>query len=106
MPPIAQTRFAAIRSRLELFEPRAGWRAWLYEFLLFGFKQGWACLFGGLMLFVWLAGNIATFSNALIYPSQRDGWALVQHSKLGAWYLLMYISFILVAVLHKPQQKA
>ena len=25
--------------------------------------------------------------------------------KLGAWYLLMYISFILVAALHKPQEK-
>jgi uncharacterized membrane protein YoaT (DUF817 family) len=26
------------------------WRAGAYEFLLFGIKQGWACLFGGLML--------------------------------------------------------
>lgn len=23
---------------------------WLAEFIIFGFKQGWACLFGGLML--------------------------------------------------------
>ncbi len=46
----ASTRFAAIRAKLEAYEPQPGWRAWLYEFLLFGFKQGWACLFGGLML--------------------------------------------------------
>lgn len=46
----AHTRFAGIRRRLEGFEPPPGWRAWLYEFLLFGFKQAWACLFGGLML--------------------------------------------------------
>ncbi len=48
--PVGHTRFETIRLRLEAFEPRPGWRAWLYEFLLFGFKQGWACLFGALML--------------------------------------------------------
>ncbi|WP_240623828.1 DUF817 domain-containing protein [Tsuneonella suprasediminis] len=50
LKPRETTRFAAIRARLETFEPRAGIYAWLYEFALFGFKQGWACLFGGLML--------------------------------------------------------
>lgn len=44
------TRFEAIRQRLEAFDPGSGWRFALYEFLLFGFKQGWACLFGALML--------------------------------------------------------
>lgn len=250
---IAHTRFAAVRSRLEAFAPRPGWRAWLYEFLLFGFKQGWACLFGALMLgllfgthllypreaalarydfltlaalaiqaamfktsagswiypepnllriggvplfsgfmyaavgsyiarvwrifdfrfsrypseplscllavaiyinffahhwlpdvrlllfaamallfrrtrvwfrvwradrwmpllvgfflvalFIWFAENIATFSRAWIYPSQQHGWALVSPSKLGAWFLLMYISFILVAAVHCPQER-
>lgn len=273
----AHTRFAAIRARLEAFEPRPGWRAWIYEFLLFGFKQGWACLFGALMLalllgthlfypagaalarydfltlaalaiqlgmlalrletldeakvilafhvvgtvmelfkthygswtypepnllriggvplfsgfmyaavgsyiarvwrifefrfshypnraatmllglaiyvnffahhmlpdirivlfaamallfwrtkvwfrvwradrwmpllvgfglvalFIWFAENLATFSRAWIYPSQQAGWHIVSPAKLGAWYLLMYISFILVAAVHKPQ---
>lgn len=276
---IAHTRFAAIRARLERFEPRPGWRAWLYEFLLFGFKQGWACLFGALLLglllgthlfypadaplarfdfltlsalgiqiamlalrletmeearvilafhivgtvmelfktafgswqypeasllriagvplfsgfmyaavgsyiarvwrifdfrfsrypspvlsaalaaaiyvnffahhwlpdmrlvlfallalffartriwfrvwredrwmplllgwllvalFIWFAENISTFSRAWIYPDQRGGWALVHPSKLGAWYLLMYISFVLVAAVHRPRAK-
>ena len=278
--PMAHTRFAAIRARLEDFNPRPGWRSGLYEFVLFGFKQGWACLFGGLMLalllgthlfypvdarlarydfltlaalliqvamltlrletleevrvvcafhaagtvmelfkthfgswiypepallkiggvplfsgfmyaavgsyiarvwrifdfrfsayplpllavllagaiyinffahhwlpdarlilfaalgllfvrtrvwfrvwradrwmplllgwllvalFIWLAENIATFSNAWLYPSQRDGWHMVSPQKLGAWYLLMYISFIMVAALHRPREKA
>jgi uncharacterized membrane protein YoaT (DUF817 family) len=273
---LAQTRFAAIRARLEAFSARPGWRAWLYEFLLFGFKQGWACLFGGLMLalllgthlfypadsalarydfltlaalaiqfgmlalrletleeakvilafhlvgtvmelfktyygswtypessllrigsvplfsgfmyaavgsyiarvwrifdfrfsaypnrlatlalgasiyvnffahhllpdirlalffamgllfwrtrvwfrvwredrwmpllvgwllvalFIWFAENIATFSNAWLYPSQQAGWHMVSPAKLGAWYLLMYVSFVLVAWVHKP----
>src|SRR5215470_8585802 len=29
---------------------RSKWHGWAYEFLLFGLKQAWACLFGGLML--------------------------------------------------------
>lgn len=49
------TRFAAIRGRLEAFEPRPGWPSWAYEFTLFTFKQGWACLFGALMLTLLLA---------------------------------------------------
>jgi len=277
---IGHTRFGSFRARLESFEPRPGWRAWLYEFLLFGIKQGWACLFGGLLLallfgthlwyprgaalvrydfltisavaiqaamlaarletfdeakvilafhivgtfmelfkthfgswqypepnllrfgevplfsgfmysavgsyiariwrifafrfshypnrsasvllavavyvnffahhwlpdlriglfivmlvlfrqtrvwfrvwredrwmplpigwllvalFIWLAENISTFSRAWIYPSQQYGWTMVHPGKLGAWYLLMYISFILVAVVHSPREKA
>ncbi|HKR93075.1 DUF817 domain-containing protein [Novosphingobium sp.] len=277
--PVAHTRFAAIRARLEAFEPRAGWRAWLYEFTLFGFKQGWACLFGALLLallvgthllypvdatlsrydfltlsalalqlgmlalrletpdeakvilafhlvgtvmelfktahgsweypeasvlriggvplfsgfmygavgsyiarvwrifdfrfsryprqactwllalavyvnffahhwlpdlrivlfavmtllfartriwfriwrrdrcmpllvgwflvalFIWFAENISTFSHAWIYPNQRLGWTIVHPGKLGAWYLLMYISFVLVAAVHRPQAR-
>ncbi len=273
------TRFARIRARLEAIEPRPGWRAWLYEFLLFGFKQGWACLFGGLLLalllgthlfypnhatlarydfltlsalaiqiamlalrletldeakvilafhvvgtvmelfktahgswiypetsllrvggvplfsgfmyaavgsyiarvwrifdfrftryprplftwllavaiyvnffahhwlpdvrlglfalitllfvrtriwfrvwrqdrwmplllgwflvalFIWFAENISTFSKAWIYPNQQHGWALVHPGKLGAWYLLMYISFVLVAAVHRPKER-
>ncbi|WP_095011154.1 DUF817 domain-containing protein [Tsuneonella mangrovi] len=46
----AETRFAVVRQRLEQFEPLPGWHAWAYEFALFVFKQGWACLFGALML--------------------------------------------------------
>ena len=51
----SHTRFETIRRRLERFDPGGGWRLWLYEFLLFGFKQGWACLFGALMLALLLA---------------------------------------------------
>ena len=278
MPPgRAHTRFAAVRARLEAYAPPPGWPSWLYEFALFGFKQGWACLFGALMLalllathlyypegaalarydflalaalaiqlamlalrletleeakvilafhvvgtvmelfktaagswlypepsllriggvplfsgfmyaavgsylarvwrifdfrfepyprsswpqflavaiyvnffahhwlpdlrlllfalmvllfwrtriwftvwrtprwmpllvgwllvalFIWLAENLATFARAWTYPDQADGWRLVSPAKLGAWYLLMYISFILVAAVHRPR---
>ena len=59
------SRFQNVRSRLEAFDPGTGWRLGLYEFLLFGFKQAWACLFGGLLL----ALLLATF---LFYPEQAS----------------------------------
>ena len=52
-------------------------------------------------LFIWFAENIGTFARAWSYPDQADGWRMVSPAKLGAWYLLMYISFTLVAVLHR-----
>ena len=56
-------------------------------------------------LFIWFAENLATFSQAWIYPNQRHGWAMVSPGKLGAWYLLMYISFVLVAAVHRPRER-
>ncbi len=58
------TRFARVRAHLEAFEPRPGWRSWLFEFLLFGFKQGWACLFGALMLALLLGTHFLYPANA------------------------------------------
>ena len=52
------TRFEAFRQRLERFDPGTGWRLWLYEFLLFGFKQAWACLFGALLLALLLVTHL------------------------------------------------
>ena len=49
------SRFQQVRQRLEAYDPGQGWPLWIYEFLLFGFKQGWACLFGGLLLALLLA---------------------------------------------------
>ena len=54
----AHTRFAAVRSKLEAYEPAPGPVAWAYEFALFVFKQGWACLFGALMLGLLLATHL------------------------------------------------
>lgn len=58
MTESAHTRFARVRARLEAYVPPPGWPSWLYEFALFGFKQGWACLFGGLMLALLLATHL------------------------------------------------
>lgn len=61
------SRFGAVRLRLERFDPGTGRRLWLYEFLLFGFKQAWACLFGGLLLALLLATHLFYPENAALH---------------------------------------
>jgi len=50
--------------------------------------------------FIWIAENLATYSRAWLYPMQAGGWTLVPIDKLGAWLLLMIISFVLVSLVH------
>lgn len=52
--------------------------------------------------FIWLAENIGTFTAAWAYPNQKHGWELVSTGKLGSWFLLMLISYTLVAWLNRP----
>lgn len=51
-------------------------------------------------LFIWLAENAGTYARAWVYPNQVHGWVPVGPGKLGAWYLLMLISYTLVASVH------
>jgi uncharacterized membrane protein YoaT (DUF817 family) len=107
-----------------------------HEFLIFGVKQAWACLFAlfamtaiifartwihfkcdailrrmllllGFFLvatFIRLAENIGTFSAVWLYPHQlHHEWSPVGIEKLGSWFLLMIISFVLVTAVHKPK---
>ena len=62
--------------------------------------------FGLVALFIWIAENVGTFTAAWMYPHQRNGWSLVSMGKLGAWFLLMIISYTLVALLNRPQRMA
>lgn len=57
-------------------------------------------------LFIWLAENIATFTRIWLYPNQADGWHMVSLQKLGSWYLLMIVSWVLVTLVHRPQPLA
>ena len=61
--------------------------------------------FGLVALFIWFAENLATYARAWTYPSQADGWQMVSLGKLGSWYLLMIISFVLVSLLHEPRPR-
>ncbi|GLQ92341.1 hypothetical protein GCM10007901_12920 [Dyella acidisoli] len=47
-------------------------------------------------VFIWFAENIGTFSAAWRYPTQHHGWRMVPMSKLGSWFLLMIISYVMV----------
>ena len=49
--------------------------------------------------FIWLAENIATFFGAWQYPDQQEAWRIVGFGKISSWFLLVIISFIIVAQL-------
>jgi uncharacterized membrane protein YoaT (DUF817 family) len=53
--------------------------------------------------FIWLAENVGTFTHAWSYPSQKGEWHIVPLTKLGAWYLLMIISAVLVSLINRPR---
>jgi len=54
-------------------------------------------------LFIWFAENISSFSAVWLYPHQLKSWSPVSLGKLGSWFLLMIISFVLVASVHAPR---
>ena len=51
-------------------------------------------------LFIWIAENVGTFTKTWLYSTQLDGWHMVGVQKLGSWFLLMIISFVLIDFLH------
>ncbi len=75
------------------------------HYRVFRFRHRMPLLLGFLLvaLFIWFAENIGTWSRAWIYPSQHNAWTLVSLQKLGAWYLLMILSFVLVTLVHRPK---
>ena len=55
-------------------------------------------------LFIWFAENLGTFASAWRYPAQRHGWQMVPFDKLGAWLLLMVISYVLVSAVARRKR--
>jgi uncharacterized membrane protein YoaT (DUF817 family) len=53
-------------------------------------------------IFLWIAENIGTVTGTWIYPGQKV-WRPVSFGKLGSWYLLLYVSFVLVTLVLKPR---
>lgn len=53
-------------------------------------------------VFIWIAENLGTFATAWVYPSQARHWAPVGPAKIGAWYLLVTLSFVLVTLVRRP----
>lgn len=100
------THHYTVDLRLGLFAATAFMfgRTWVH-FRVFRFRHRMPLLAGFLLvaLFIWVAENIGTYSRAWLYPGQEHGWTPVSFSKLGAWYLLMIISFVLVTLVHRPK---
>lgn len=94
-----------IRLGLFAFSAFIFWRAW-FVFTPDQKPRHMPMLIGLLLvsLFIWFAENLGTFAAAWVYPSQRDGWHLVPLEKMGSWYLLMLLSFVLTTVVHKPER--
>jgi uncharacterized membrane protein YoaT (DUF817 family) len=70
-------------------------------------SRRWMPLLLGFVLvtaFIWLAENVGTFTKTWLYPSQRSGWELVSAGKFGSWFLLLIISYTLVALIKKPRE--
>jgi uncharacterized membrane protein YoaT (DUF817 family) len=65
-------------------------------------KRRWLPLtlsFALIAFFIWIAENISTFFGAWKYPDQIHTWTVVSTQKVSSWFLLVIISFILVAYL-------
>jgi uncharacterized membrane protein YoaT (DUF817 family) len=55
--------------------------------------------------FIWIAENIATFLGAWQYPNQSETWEVVHLGKISSWFLLVIISFIIVAQLKHVKER-
>ena len=53
-------------------------------------------------LFIWFAENIGTLTRTWLYPNQRIVWSMVSLSKLSSWFLLLIISYAMVAAVNRP----
>jgi len=56
--------------------------------------------------FIWLAENIGSFSHAWLYPTQMHGWRMVPAAKLGAWFLLTIMSYVMGTSINPPRAPA
>jgi uncharacterized membrane protein YoaT (DUF817 family) len=54
--------------------------------------------------FIWIAENIATSLGAWQYMHQQDVWRAVHFGIIGSWFLLVIVSFILVAELKRGRE--
>lgn len=53
-------------------------------------------------LFIWFAENIGTLTRTWLYPHQRAAWSMVSLGKLSSWFLLLIISYVMVAAVNRP----
>ena len=82
-----------------LWRTRIHYRVWR--------RVRWMPLTVGLLLvtlFIWFAENIGTVSATWLYPHQFGAWSAVRAGKFGSWFLLLLISYTLVALVSRPRE--
>ncbi len=70
-------------------------------------SRRWMPLLLGLLLvtaFIWFAENVGTITKTWLYPNQHRDWSMVSAGKFGSWFLLLIISYTLVALIKKPHE--
>jgi len=51
--------------------------------------------------FLWVAENVGTNTGTWIYAGAHAGFDWVSLSKMGSWYLLLYVSFVTVTLVYR-----
>ena len=54
-------------------------------------------------IFIWIAENVGTYSRVWLYPHQTQVWSPVGFGKFSSWFLLLIISYVMVATVHRPR---
>ena len=95
---IADIRYLLFAAAALLFA-----RTWIY-YKIWRVHRRMPLLLGlGLVsLFIWIAENLGTLTRTWLYPHQMVGWSAVSVGKLGSWFLLLIISYALVAAVNRP----
>ncbi|MEN5157009.1 DUF817 domain-containing protein [Achromobacter spanius] len=118
-PPLAATVALSVLIYLNFFAHHYVWdfrwalfamtamlfaRTWVY-FRIWQVYRRMPLLLGFVLvaLFIWFAENIGTFTNAWRYPNQSHVWQVVSIAKLGSWFLLMIISYVMVSAVNRPR---
>jgi uncharacterized membrane protein YoaT (DUF817 family) len=78
-------------------------RTWIYYKVWHAHRRMPLLLGLGLVtIFIWIAENLGTVTRTWLYPHQKLGWSAVSLGKLGSWFLLLIISYALVAAINRP----
>ena len=82
-------------------------RTWVY-FTVWKTPRTMPLLLGLVLVtaFIFLAENIGTYTKTWLYPAQQTGWTPVGLPKFGSWFLLLIISYTLVALIKRPKPMA
>jgi uncharacterized membrane protein YoaT (DUF817 family) len=79
-------------------------RAWIH-YRVWHVRRAMPLLLGLFLvaLFIWFAENIGTSTITWLYPHQRVAWSMVSLGKLSSWFLLLIISYAMVAAVNRPK---